>query len=227
MNHYRCHRVYVTKIRGERDSDCVEFFLHNTPLPYNSSSENVIIVAHKLAHALKYPALQAPFYNIGNSQMVVIEQLSDIFSKVADNLQKISDPPQQQPVGKSAIVPQKVCPNMTKPLLSVQPNIIEDDDGKFSTSFQNKVHMSPSFPNIILPEVPVPPPRVLTDQPPRVDTEGPSSNLRSRGKNNPIPHFALKAQFQKVHEANAVTHQISRVAQLYRHLVKVPNRKIL
>ena len=25
MNHYWCHHVYVTKTRGERDSDCVEF----------------------------------------------------------------------------------------------------------------------------------------------------------------------------------------------------------
>ena len=38
MNHYWCHHVYVTKRRGERDSDCVEFFPHNTPIPYNSSS---------------------------------------------------------------------------------------------------------------------------------------------------------------------------------------------
>ena len=33
MNHYWCHHVYVTKTRGERDSDCVKFFPHNTPLP--------------------------------------------------------------------------------------------------------------------------------------------------------------------------------------------------
>ena len=39
MNHYWFHHVYVTKTRGEWVSDCVEFFPHNTPLPYNSSSE--------------------------------------------------------------------------------------------------------------------------------------------------------------------------------------------
>ena len=84
---YRCHCVYVTKTRGERDSDCVEFFPHNTPLPYNSSSENVIITAHKLDHDLQNPAPQAPFSNIGDSQMVVIEKLLSIFSKVAAHLQ--------------------------------------------------------------------------------------------------------------------------------------------
>ena len=109
--------------------------------------------------------------------MVEIEQLSQICSKMADNLQKITDPPQQQTVKKFAIVPQKMRPDMTKPLPSVKPNIIEDYEGTCSTSFQHKVHMSPSGPNIILPEVPVQPQRVLTAQPPRVDTEGPSSNL--------------------------------------------------
>ena len=115
---------------------------------------------------------------------------------------------------------------MTKYLPSVKPNIIEDDDGKCSTSFQHKVHMSLSGTKIILPEDPVLPPRVQTDQPSRVDTEGPSSNLRPRGKKNPIPHFALTAKFQKIHEANAVTHQISGVSQEYRHLVKGPYKKI-
>ena len=69
---------------------------HNTPLPFNSSSETFIIAAHELAHALKNPEPQAPFSNIDDSQMVAIEQLSEIFSKVADNLQRRADPPQQQ-----------------------------------------------------------------------------------------------------------------------------------
>ena len=80
MNHYRFHHVYFTKTRVERDSDCVEFFPHNTPLPYNSSSENAIITARELAYALKNPAPQAQFSNIGDSQIVAIEQLYKIFS---------------------------------------------------------------------------------------------------------------------------------------------------
>ena len=127
---------------------------------------------------------------------------------------------------KSGIVPEKVRPDMTKPLPSVQTNIIEDDEGNCSTSFHLKFHMSPSGPNIILPGFPVPPPRLHTAQPPRVDMSGPSSNLRSRGKKNPIPHFSLTAQFQKNNEANAVTHQISGFAHEYRHIIKVPDRKI-
>ena len=128
---------------------------------------------------------------------------------------------------KSAIIPQKVHPYRTKPLHSVHPNVIEDDKGKEPTNFQHKLHISPSGTSIIPPEVPVPPPRVQTAQPPRVDKEGPSSNLRSIGKKKTLPLYALTSQFQKTHETNAATHQIFGVVQEYRHLIKVPERKNL
>ena len=226
MEHYRCHRVYVTKTKGERDSECVEFYPHNTPLPYNSSSENFIIAAHELTHALHNPAPQTSFSNIGHSQIVAVEQISNIFSKVADNFCQIVDLPKKQPVTKSAIISHKVRPTLTKPIPSEQPNIIEYDDGNSPTSFQRNVHMSPSGPHIILQDVPVPPSRVQTAQPPRVDTGSTSSNLRYRGKKNPTPNFALASQFHQVREANSVTHQKSGFAQEYRNLVKVPDRKI-
>ena len=75
--------------------------------------------------------------------MAVIDQLSDIFSKFVDNLHQRVDLPQKQPVTKSAIIPHKVRPDMNKPIPPEQPNIIEDDDGKNPTSFQQNVHMSP------------------------------------------------------------------------------------
>ena len=79
MSHYRCHHVYVTKERGEQDSDWVEFSPHNTPLHYNSSSENVIIAARELAYDLNNLAPQAPFSNIGDSQIFTIDQLPRYF----------------------------------------------------------------------------------------------------------------------------------------------------
>ena len=58
--------------KQEDNETYIEFFPHNTPLPYYFSSENVIIVARELAHDLKNPAPQAPFSNIGDSQIVAI-----------------------------------------------------------------------------------------------------------------------------------------------------------
>ena len=117
-------------------------------------------------------------------------------------------------------------PGWTKTIPSVQPNVIKYEEGKEHTNYHHKYHMSPSGPIIIPPEVPIPPPRAKTRKPPRVDKGGPSSNLRSRGMKNNQPRYALTEQFQKTHEANSVTHQISGVAQEYRHLIKVPEREI-
>ena len=41
-----------------------------------------------------------------------------------------------------------------------------------------------------------------------------------------MPLYALKSQFQKNHEANEVTHQISGVEQEYRYIIKGPDKKI-
>ena len=133
-----------------------------------SGTQTALDFPHTILHSPTIIPQKTPFSNISYSQMVAIEQLSDIFSKVADNLHQKADPPRQRSVTKSAIISHKVCPNMTKPIPSEQPNIIEDYDGKSPTSFQQNVHMSPSGPHIILPEVPVLPPRVQTAQPPRV-----------------------------------------------------------
>ena len=79
--------------------------MHNTPLPYKSSSENTIIAAQELAYALKNPAPQEPFSNIGNSQLIAIEQHSKIFIKAADNGKRTADPPKQQAYHKAAGIP--------------------------------------------------------------------------------------------------------------------------
>ena len=158
--------------------------------------------------------------------MVEIEKISGIFSKVAANLNQPLDPPKKQPVTKYAPLLHQFRPTQAKPIPSERPNIIEDGDGNSPTDFQRNIHIYPSGPNIILPDDPVPPPRVHSPQPPRVETGGPRSNLRSSCKKNRVPKFALVAQFLQVRKANRVTHQISGVAQEYRHIVKCTDIKI-
>ena len=202
MNHYLCHHVYVTKTRGEQDSYYVEFLLHNNPLTYKSFAENAIIAAHELAYALKNPAPQATFENIGESQLVAIEQLFKIFTKAADNVKSTAYPPQEQAEQTAASITQTLQPGRTKYIPSLQPNVIEDEEGKETTKFQHKVHRSPSGPHIIPPEFLIPSPRVNTTQPPRVDKGGPRSNLRSRCNKNTWPRYALTAQCQRTHFIN-------------------------
>ena len=118
--------TYVTNTRGERDSDCVEFSPHNTPLPYKYSAENSIIAAQELSYALQNPAPQAPFSNIGKSQLVAIEQLSKIFTKAADDRKSTADPPQKQAYHTAAGIPKTPHPGRTKYIPPPQPNVIED-----------------------------------------------------------------------------------------------------
>ena len=132
-------------------------------------------------------------------------------------MKSAEDPPQQQAEQTAAIITKKLQSGWTKYIPSVQPNGIEDEEGKKPSYYQHKFHISPSGPHIIHPEAPIPPPRVKTGQPPRVDKGGPSSNLRSRVNKNPRPRYALTAQAPITREANSVTHHIFGVAQEYRH----------
>ena len=179
IEHCRCHHVYITKTRGERDSDCVEFPPHNTPLLFKSSAENATITALELANALKNPAPPTPYSNIGDDQMATIHQLSQIYSRITNTLQEKSieiqtqrDIPQQSILGQNQNVP---LPTNTKPNIpKSNPNIIEDDNGDLPT-INYKVHTGKH----IIPPDPPSLPRVNTYPPPRVN-DGPSTNLRSR-----------------------------------------------
>ena len=205
---------------------CVEFLPHKNPLPYKYSTENSIIAKQELSYALQNPAPQAPFSNIGDSQLVAIDRLSKIFTKAAEDRKNMIDPPHKQAYHTAASIPKTPHPGRTEYIPPPHPNVIEDEEGLRPANFQHKFHRSPSVPHTPPPEGPIPSPRVNTVKPPRVDMGGPSSNLRSRRNKLVQPRYALKAQGQTPREANSVTHHISGVAQEYRHLIKDPERKI-
>ena len=147
-----------------------------------------------LAYALQNPAPQAPFSNIGKSQLVAIETLSKIFTKAAEYRKSMTDPPHKQADPTAASIPKTPQPGWTEYIPPPQSNVIEDEEGLRPSNFQHKVHRSPSGPHTITPENPIPSPRVNIEQPPRVDMGGPSSNLRTIGNKNIRPRYALIAQ---------------------------------
>ena len=180
----------------------MSFFPHNTPLPYESSAENAIIAAQELAYALQNPTPQAPFSNIGESQLVEIEKLFKIFIKADDDRKSTKDPPHKQSYHTAASIPQTPHPVRTEYIPTPQPNVIEDEEGGRPANFQHKVHRSPSGPHTIHTEVPSLSPRVNTAQSPRVDMGGTSSNLRLRRNEIVQPRYALTAQGQTPRKAN-------------------------
>ena len=88
-----------------------------------------IIAAQELAYALQNPAPQAPFSNIGESQLVVIETLSNIFTKAADDGKSTNDPTYNQADHTAAGIPKTLQPGRTEYIPTPQPNDIEDEEG--------------------------------------------------------------------------------------------------
>jgi hypothetical protein len=53
LDHYRCYQVHITKTKGTRIVDTVEFFPSKSSMPETSSKDFVSIAALKLSHALQ------------------------------------------------------------------------------------------------------------------------------------------------------------------------------
>ena len=59
--HYRCHRVYITKTRSERIANSVKFLPHKCKLTKTTAKDSALEAAIRLIEALQNPAPGAPF----------------------------------------------------------------------------------------------------------------------------------------------------------------------
>jgi hypothetical protein len=80
LDHYRCYQVHITKTKGTRIFDTVEFPPAKLAMPTTSSKDLASIAALELSNALQNPAPAAQFSKIGTAQLQALRQLSDIFS---------------------------------------------------------------------------------------------------------------------------------------------------
>jgi hypothetical protein len=80
LDHYRCYKVHITKTKGTRIVDTVEFSPAKLAMPSTSSKDLASIASLELSNVLQNPAPEAPFSHIGTVQLQALRQLSDIFS---------------------------------------------------------------------------------------------------------------------------------------------------
>jgi hypothetical protein len=80
LDHCRCYQVHITKTKGNRIVDTVEFLPAKLAMPSTSSKDLASIAALELYNALQNTAPAAPFSHIGKAQLQALRQLSDIFS---------------------------------------------------------------------------------------------------------------------------------------------------
>jgi hypothetical protein len=79
LKHYRCYTVYITKTRGNRIVETVEFFPEKFTLPFPSSQDLATQAAADLTHALLHPQPAGPFCKVGNEQTITLKRLASIF----------------------------------------------------------------------------------------------------------------------------------------------------
>jgi hypothetical protein len=81
LDHYHCYQVHITKTKGTRIVDTVEFFPATLAMPRTSSKDLASIAAIELSHALQHPSHAETFIQIGTAQLQALRQLSDILSE--------------------------------------------------------------------------------------------------------------------------------------------------
>ena len=140
--HYRCYNIYVPETRAVIHPDTVEFLLHNSKMPFRSSTENANKAGTELIHALHNPAPAAPYAHTGDAQMQVLYQL-------AENFQRNTVQPQQQVPTEASkqlpVSPSRVAPNF--PRVNIPPITAIPDRESITPSppiqSENRVHTIP------------------------------------------------------------------------------------
>jgi hypothetical protein len=93
LEHCRCYTVYITKTRGERVVETVDFFPENFKLPFPSAQDLATKAAAELTHALLHPQPEGPFCKVGDEQALALECLTDIFEGATGQKLRVVIPP--------------------------------------------------------------------------------------------------------------------------------------
>jgi hypothetical protein len=124
FDHYRCYQVHITKTKGTRIVDTVEFPPSKTAMPQTSSKYLASIAALELYNALKKPAPADPFCQIGTAQLQALRQLSNIFLAALSPTTTQHAPPMSQDSSQfrntspTALVPILGYPSQAPPTLA-------------------------------------------------------------------------------------------------------------
>jgi hypothetical protein len=80
LEHYLCYTVYITKTRGNRIVETVDFSPKKIILPYPSSQDLTTQAAADLTHTLLHPQPAGLFCKVGNEKTIALKRLASIFA---------------------------------------------------------------------------------------------------------------------------------------------------
>jgi hypothetical protein len=127
LEHYRCYTIYITKTRGERVVETVDFFPEKVILPFPSAQDLATQAAADLTHALLHPQLAGPFCKVGDKETIAFKRLADIFEGATRQKSRVVIPPTDRvdnnapPRVQTTVSPPRVA-NTTAQQMSPQPN---------------------------------------------------------------------------------------------------------
>jgi hypothetical protein len=93
LEHFRCYTVYITKTRGERVVETVDFFPKHFTLPFPSAQDVATKAAAELTHALLHQQPAGPFCKVGDEQTLALKRLADIFVGARRQTSRVVIPP--------------------------------------------------------------------------------------------------------------------------------------
>jgi hypothetical protein len=79
LEHYRCYTVYITKTRGDKIVETIDFSPEKFTLPFPSPQCLATKAAVDLTHALLHPQPAGPFCKVGDAKTIALKRLADIF----------------------------------------------------------------------------------------------------------------------------------------------------
>jgi hypothetical protein len=112
LEHYRCYTVYITKTKGNRIVETVDFLPKKITLPFPSSQDVATQAAADLTHALIHPQPAGPFCQVGNEQTIALKRLAIIFEGAKQRKSKNTLTPKY---GIENTAPQRVQTTVSPP----------------------------------------------------------------------------------------------------------------
>jgi hypothetical protein len=93
LEYYRYYTEYITKTRGERVVETVDFFPETFKLPFPSAQDLATKSTAELTHALLHPQTAGPFCKVGDEKMLALKRLADIFEGATRHKSRVVIPP--------------------------------------------------------------------------------------------------------------------------------------
>jgi hypothetical protein len=96
LEHNRCYTVYITKTRGSRIVETVDFFPEKFRLPFPTPQDLATQAATDLTNALLHPQHAGPFCQVGDAHALALKRPAAIFEGATRRKTKITPPPHRK-----------------------------------------------------------------------------------------------------------------------------------